>query len=148
MFSVPDRDPFEWLTIPEILTDLQVLLSDWQEWEAAGETPAGVIWPDGQVRISVLSYARWLDSLAISEDDAPPSPDQIRITILDALKIAADRGLSHTELCDMFAHYGVKVSPDTVTTALNDLTRVGACHPHTIDHAGRPVVRYRFGGAR
>ncbi|MFC6087481.1 hypothetical protein [Sphaerisporangium aureirubrum] len=145
MLSTSGRDPFDWLTISDILTDLRVPLSDWQEWEAAGHVPAGVIWPDGQVRISVLSYARWLESLAAGEDDAPPDPDQIRDTIRDALELAADRGLSHAELCDLFAHHGINVSPDTVTAALDDLTREGVCHPHTIDHAGRPVVRYCFG---
>src|SRR5262245_41931780 len=111
MLSAPDRDPFEWLTIPEILADLRVSPDDWQEWETAGKAPAGVIWPDGHVRVSVLGYVRWLNSLAVSDDDPPPGPEQIRDTILDALEVAAERGLSHAELCGLFAHHGIDVPP-------------------------------------
>ncbi|RBQ20470.1 hypothetical protein DP939_11895 [Spongiactinospora rosea] len=145
MLAVPGRSPFDWLTVPDILADLGIPLADWQEWETAGNVPAGVVWPDGQVRISVLSYGRWLDSLAVSDDTTPPSPNEVRGTILDALEIAAARGLSHAELCRMFAHHGVTVPPDVITATLDDLIRNGVCHSHTIDHSGPPVIRYRFG---
>jgi hypothetical protein len=147
MLSAPDRDPHTWLTIPDILSDLRVTPADWQDWEATGQTPAGVIWPDGQTRVSVLSYTRWLDDLPAGNDGIPTA-DEIRDVVLYALEVSGERGLTHTELCRLFTHHHVDVPAETVGAALTALTHEGACHPHTTTHAGHPVVRYRTGEPR
>ncbi|MFD0884085.1 hypothetical protein ACFQ08_05905 [Streptosporangium algeriense] len=53
-----------WLTISDILTDLDVPEHEWREWQAAGQTPLSVVSTDGTERIRLAHYERWLDSLA------------------------------------------------------------------------------------
>ncbi|WP_141704311.1 hypothetical protein [Planobispora rosea] len=149
MIASNDRDPFAWLTIPEILADLDVPLEDWQEWEAAGQVPSGVLFPDGQVRISQLAYDRWLDSLPTEDLDPSTDPETIREAIGYALKRAGQRGLSRTELCELF---GSVLTEHAVDEGLAALVRAGKCIPSTAPAAEgfvtRSVTRYRYWGPR
>ncbi|MBF8194581.1 hypothetical protein ITP53_54805 [Nonomuraea sp. K274] len=140
MFTSNDRDPYDWLTIPEILADLDVPEADWREWEAKGQAPIGVRFPDGQVRISVREYERWIDALP---SDAGPltDPGSIRDAIRHALKQAGARGLTYTELCDLF---GAIVNHPAISTALDALTQAGDC----LAVAGHPETRFRYWGPR
>ncbi|WP_371781845.1 hypothetical protein [Streptosporangium subroseum] len=140
MLSSPDRDPFDWLTIPDILDDLNVPMQDWQEWEAAGQIPSGVIFPDGQVRISQLAYSRWLDTL--QSDDTPiTDPEEIRNAIRYALKMAGERGMSHNELHALFCQH---ITETAIDDALTALVRAGQCITATA--GDRSTARYRHWG--
>ncbi|MDS1271771.1 hypothetical protein RIF23_15860 [Lipingzhangella sp. LS1_29] len=57
--------PSEWLTIPEVREVLQLSLDEWNELDTQDQTPAGVIWPDNVIRISLHMFDRWIDSLTI-----------------------------------------------------------------------------------
>jgi hypothetical protein len=134
------HDPYDWLTVPEILTDLQVSPEDWQEWENTGQAPHGVIFPDGHVRISGLAYERWID--AMPTDDSPMTdPDDIRGALRHALKSAGERGLSRDELCDLF---GPVLTPHAVDNGLAALLRAGHCTTTYRTTTTGPQVRYRY----
>jgi hypothetical protein len=49
-----------WLTVPQILEDLQVSAEEWHAWRAAGETPAHAAMPDGTLRVNAAEYDFWL----------------------------------------------------------------------------------------
>jgi hypothetical protein len=140
MSTFDNRDPYDWLTIPEILADLDVPEEDWREWEAAGQAPIGVHFPDGQVRISVREYERWIDALP---DDAGPvtDPATIRDAIRHMLKRAGARGMTYAELCDLFGHL---LSHHAITAALDALVRAGHC----LAPAGQSETRFRYWGPR
>ncbi|WP_431916320.1 helix-turn-helix transcriptional regulator [Nonomuraea jabiensis] len=53
-----------WLTVPEILEDLQIHRRTWQRWRALGKTPDCTRLPNGDLRIKRHDYEAWLDSLA------------------------------------------------------------------------------------
>lgn len=129
-----DPDPFDWLTIPEILTDLDVSVEDWRDWEVTGHAPIGVIFPDGQVRISGMEYERWLDSLS-------SGADAIRRAVRYAIKHAGERGLSRAELRNLF---GPVVDQRDLDNALSTLLRAGECASSYRTTARGPEVRYRY----
>ena len=52
-----------WLTVADILTDLDISRRTWQEWREKGRTPKCKKLPNGQLRISQTAYDRWLESL-------------------------------------------------------------------------------------
>ncbi|MFD0557126.1 helix-turn-helix protein [Stackebrandtia endophytica] len=52
-----------WLTVKDILDDLNVPRSTWQEWREKGRTPTCKRLPNGQLRISERAYEAWLESL-------------------------------------------------------------------------------------
>ncbi|MEU1734401.1 hypothetical protein [Streptosporangium sp. NPDC020145] len=130
------RDPFDWLTIPDILTDLDIPLSDWQEWETTGQAPSGVIFPDGQIRISRLAYHRWLDQLPSYMDPLTGTE-----SALSAIRHAGDRGLSRDEVCELFCDH---LDTTTIDETLNTLVKAGCCLPTTTNANGRAVTRYRY----
>lgn len=143
MLNSDDRDPFTWLTIPQILTDLNVPLEDWQEWENTGQAPSGVLFPDGQVRISQLAYSRWLDSLPTHTPAQPTDPGAIRDAIRHALKTAGARGLSHAELRELFSDH---LTETAVNDGLEALVKAGCCIPATITANGHTITRYHHWG--
>ncbi|MFD0885736.1 hypothetical protein ACFQ08_14385 [Streptosporangium algeriense] len=55
--------PGSWLTISDILTDLDVPEHEWREWQAVGQTPLSVVSADGTEWVRLAHYERWLDSL-------------------------------------------------------------------------------------
>ncbi|MEV5898164.1 hypothetical protein [Nonomuraea fuscirosea] len=119
------RTPSEWLTIPDILFDLDVTPGDWRQWETEGHAPSGVIFPDGQVRISRLVYQRWLDNLPSGDAIGPISdPETIRSAIQHALKLAGARGLAWIDLTDLF---GAIIPGRDLDKALRVLLRAGQC---------------------
>ncbi|MEU1735875.1 hypothetical protein [Streptosporangium sp. NPDC020145] len=138
------RDPFDWLTIPDILTDLDIPLSDWQEWETTGQAPSGVIFPDGQIRISRLAYHRWLNQLP-SVPFSFTDPAAVQEVIRHAVRLAGDRGVSRVELCDLF---GDHLAESLVDEALSALVKAGRCTPTTITIDGHTITRYRYWGPR
>ncbi|MFD0883785.1 hypothetical protein ACFQ08_04345 [Streptosporangium algeriense] len=139
-----DRDPFDWLTIPDILTDLDIPEHDWREWESTGQVPSGVVFPDGQVRISRLAYHRWLDQLPDYTDPLTDTGTALS-AIRHAIRHAGDRGLSRDEVCELFCDH---LDTATVEEALNTLVKTGCCLPTTITAKGRTVTRYRYWGPR
>ena len=52
-----------WLTVAEILDELNIPRRTWQEWREKGQTPACKRLPNGQLRISETAYRKWLDKL-------------------------------------------------------------------------------------
>lgn len=52
-----------WLTVADILTDLDIARRTWQEWREKGLTPRCKRLPNGQLRISQTAYEKWLNSL-------------------------------------------------------------------------------------
>ena len=52
-----------WLTVTDILTDLNISRRTWQEWREKGRAPRCKRLPNGQLRISETAYRAWLDSL-------------------------------------------------------------------------------------
>jgi len=57
----------EWLTIAQVCADLQVTEAEWHTWREAGDTPLHVVMPNGQLRIRLAHYLRWLDDLQAAE---------------------------------------------------------------------------------
>jgi hypothetical protein len=143
MLSHPDPDPYTWLTVPEILADLDVSLQDWQEWEATGQTPTGVVFPDGQVRISQLAYSRWLDSLPADDGLPLDTPEQIRDTLRYALRLAGKRGMSRAELGELFGDY---ITPEDLDTGLQTLIKAGICLTGPGENCR--AIHYRLWGAK
>lgn len=142
MLGRDERDPFDWLTVPDILTDLDIPLSDWQEWEATGQAPSGVVFPDGEVRVSRLAYDRWLDQLP-SAPISLADPATVREAVRHAVRLAAERGVSRDELCELF---GDHLTETAVEEALSALVKAGCCLPATTTANGRTVTRYRYWG--
>ncbi|WP_250214755.1 helix-turn-helix transcriptional regulator [Acrocarpospora catenulata] len=56
-----------WMTVPEILADLQIPRRTWQRWRALGKTPECTRLPNGDLRVKRHDYDAWLDSLAEDE---------------------------------------------------------------------------------
>ncbi|GHE40123.1 hypothetical protein GCM10017673_48120 [Streptosporangium violaceochromogenes] len=137
-----DRDLFDWLTVPEILADLDVPLEDWQEWEATGQAPSGVVFPDGQIRISRLAYDRWLDQLP--RYSAPLADTETALgAVRHAIRHAGQRGISRAELCELFCDH---LTESAVDDALSALVKAGCCIPATITANGHAITRYRYWG--
>jgi hypothetical protein len=57
------------VALSEILTDLQVSLEDWKEWQAAGQTPLSLLRLDDDELIHRDQYERWLDSLTDNDTE-------------------------------------------------------------------------------
>ncbi|GAA0445365.1 hypothetical protein Acor_83320 [Acrocarpospora corrugata] len=55
-----------WLTVPQILTELDIPRRTWQRWRALGKTPACSRFPNGTLRVKRCDYETWLDSMAES----------------------------------------------------------------------------------
>ncbi|MCO6010570.1 helix-turn-helix domain-containing protein [Actinoallomurus purpureus] len=53
----------QWLTVQDILDDLEIPRRTWQRWRELGRTPRCKRLPNGELRISRANYDRWLDSL-------------------------------------------------------------------------------------
>ncbi|TYB47865.1 helix-turn-helix transcriptional regulator [Actinomadura chibensis] len=56
------RQP-NWLTVRQILDDLDIPRRTWQQWRALGRTPPCKRLPNGELRIRRTDYESWLDSL-------------------------------------------------------------------------------------
>lgn len=52
-----------WMTVQEVLDDLNVSRRTWQEWREKGLAPNCKRLPNGQLRISQTAYQKWLNSL-------------------------------------------------------------------------------------
>lgn len=52
----------EKLTVQEILTDLGVARSTFDDWRAKGRAPRCIKLPNGELRIRRSEYDRWLES--------------------------------------------------------------------------------------
>jgi hypothetical protein len=83
---IPGGEAHGWLTVPQILEDLQVTAEEWHAWRAAGETPAHAAMPDDTLRVNAAEYNLWLedrvtdlaealshqaDASAVAQPDAP-----------------------------------------------------------------------------
>jgi excisionase family DNA binding protein len=51
------------MTIDELCDDLGISRSTFYDWRAKGRAPRCIKLPNGQIRIRVADYERWLDSL-------------------------------------------------------------------------------------
>ncbi|MEV4080653.1 hypothetical protein AB0J43_10265 [Nonomuraea fuscirosea] len=141
--TTPDHTD-EWLTVPDILFDLDITPDDWRQWETDGHAPSGVIFPDGQVRISRLVYRRWLDNLPSGGAIGPISdPETVRSAIQHALKLAGTRGLAWIDLTDLF---GAVIPGRALDKALHTLLRAGQCTAgeHFTPHSSE--IRYYHRG--
>lgn len=56
-----------WITVPEILEDLQIHRRTWQRWRALGVAPECTRLPNGTLRVKRHDYDAWLENLAESE---------------------------------------------------------------------------------
>jgi predicted DNA-binding transcriptional regulator AlpA len=57
-----DREPSS-LTIPEVITELQVSRSTFYYWRQTGKAPRCIKLPNGEIRVRRADLDRWLDSL-------------------------------------------------------------------------------------
>lgn len=57
-----DREPSS-LTIPEVITELQVSRSTFYYWRQTGKAPRCIKLPNGEIRVRRTDLDRWLDSL-------------------------------------------------------------------------------------
>ena len=57
------RKSREWLTVKDILDDLDIPRRTWQRWRELGRAPKCKRLPNGELRINRASYETWLDSL-------------------------------------------------------------------------------------
>ncbi|MFF4190975.1 helix-turn-helix transcriptional regulator [Nonomuraea sp. NPDC001831] len=53
-----------WMTVPELLAELDVKRRTWQRWRALGVAPRCHRLPNGELRIKRRDFESWLDSLA------------------------------------------------------------------------------------
>ena len=53
----------EWLTVAEILDDLDVPRRTWQRWRELGLAPEAIKLPNGELRIRRSVYDAWLASM-------------------------------------------------------------------------------------
>lgn len=53
-----------WMSVPELLDELDVKRRTWQRWRALGRTPPCHRLPNGELRIKRRDFETWLDSLA------------------------------------------------------------------------------------
>jgi hypothetical protein len=51
------------ITVAEILEELDIPVSTWNTWRAKGATPEARTLPNGKLRIARADYERWLDAL-------------------------------------------------------------------------------------
>jgi hypothetical protein len=101
---VPGGELRGWLTVPQILEDLQVTAEEWHAWRAAGDTPAHATMPDGTLRVNAAEYNLWLEDrvtdLAEALDhqadaSAVVQPDASRAAAPDASRAARAAGTRH-----------------------------------------------------
>ena len=52
-----------WITVPEILEDLNITRRTWQRWRARGITPPCTKLPGRNLRIRRSDYEKWLATL-------------------------------------------------------------------------------------
>lgn len=57
------RKPEEWITVPEILAELDISRRTWQRWRARGVTPPCTKLPSRKIKVRVRDYENWLKSL-------------------------------------------------------------------------------------
>lgn len=56
----------QWLTVPEILAELQIPRRTWQRWRALGRTPKRMTrLPNGELRIRRADFDAWLAELEV-----------------------------------------------------------------------------------
>lgn len=67
---MPETRTKKWLTVQEILDELQIAPRTWQRWRDTGRAPKCTRLPNGSLRISRDDYEHWLASLAESGDAA------------------------------------------------------------------------------
>lgn len=60
---MPETKPTRWLTVQDILLELDISPRTWQHWRASGRAPRCKRLPNGELRIARDVYERWLDGL-------------------------------------------------------------------------------------
>jgi predicted DNA-binding transcriptional regulator AlpA len=53
----------EWLTIPQVIAEIDVPPSTFYRWRATGKGPRAIKLPNGGVRIRRSEYERWIATL-------------------------------------------------------------------------------------
>lgn len=58
-----NRPKDEWLTVAEILADLDIPRRTWQRWRELGRAPDAIKLPNNELRIRRTIYEAWLADL-------------------------------------------------------------------------------------
>ncbi|MET9340286.1 helix-turn-helix domain-containing protein [Nonomuraea sp. NPDC003804] len=53
-----------WMSVPELLEELDIKRRTWQRWRALGRAPQCHRLPNGELRIKRRDFEMWIDSLA------------------------------------------------------------------------------------
>lgn len=57
------RNTDDWLTVPDILADLDIPRRTWQRWRELGRAPEAIKLPNNELRIRRSAYEAWLATL-------------------------------------------------------------------------------------